>query len=350
MSGEERFDGMFLTVAQQAQGIEPLLECFFGFLHRKTDFFTGVEDAKTPETIVMKYFKKYQAASKAKVEAEKKRNKEIDEERKRKLEAQRLKDKAEFERRQEELRSKPKVEEITEEVVQVTEPASGASGSKSVTMEIESKGGEDTKAPEAAKEISQKKDDSAEEDEEEAGPAPVGNGGTTDKYSWSQTLATLEVLVPVPPGTKARDVVVSFDTQSLKVCLKGQQPVICGKLHQKIKPDDSMWTLIDNKIVQINIEKFNEMQWWSCVLEGDPTIDTKKIVPENSKLSDLDGDTRQTVEKMMFDQRQKSLGLPTSDQLKQHEMLERFKAAHPEMDFSKAKINYGGGGGSNFNW
>jgi hypothetical protein len=43
------------------------------------------------------------------------------------------------------------------------------------------------------------------------------------------------------------------------------------------------------------------MSWWSTVIEGDLKIDTQKVEPETSKLSDLDGDTRATVEKMMFD-------------------------------------------------
>ncbi|KAH9440461.1 hypothetical protein Pst134EB_031073 [Puccinia striiformis f. sp. tritici] len=145
-------------------------------------------------------------------------------------------------------------------------------------------------------------------------------------FTWKQTLQDLTLNIPVPPGTKARDLVVEIKKTKLKVGLKGKEPILDGTLCKEIKQEESTWTLDDNKEISLHLEKISQMSWW------------ENITPENSKLSELDGETRAMVEKMMFDNQQKQMGKPTSDEQKKLEMLEKFKAAHPEMDFSNTKI------------
>ncbi len=116
-----------------------------------------------------------------------------------------------------------------------------------------------------------------------------------------------------------------------------------GDFPYEIHVDESTWTLTTSpagtKILELHLDKVNKMQWWEHVITTAPKIDVTKITPENSKLGDLDGETRSMVEKMMFDQRQKETGQPTSDEQKTMEMLKKFQEQHPEMDVSKANIN-----------
>lgn len=180
-----------------------------------------------------------------------------------------------------------------------------------------------------------------EEKKQETGPiAPnKGNGMDLENYSWVQTLQEVTVNVPVPTGTKARSVVCEIKKNHIKLGIKGQDPIIDGDLYRAVKPDDCYWNIEDQKVISILLTKRDQMEWWKCCVKGEPEIDTQKVEPENSKLADLDPETRSTVEKMMFDQRQKQMGLPTSDELQKQDILKKFMSQHPEMDFSNAKIN-----------
>jgi len=183
-----------------------------------------------------------------------------------------------------------------------------------------------------------------EKTKEDDTPPPVGNGGRTDAYLWTQNLADLVVTVPVTAGLRARDITVKIENDRLSVLLKqGKTAILEGELCERIDASTATWTLEDDvdegRVLVFYLQKENKVQWWKSVLKGDPEIDTKKIVPENSKLDDLDSDVRPTVEKMMYDQRQKQMGLPSSDDQKKNEALKKFMAAHPEMDFSNAKIS-----------
>ncbi|KAF3805867.1 Nuclear movement protein nudC [Colletotrichum gloeosporioides] len=162
-------------------------------------------------------------------------------------------------------------------------------------------------------------------------------------YKWQQTIADVDVTFSVPGNYKSRDLVIDLKKNTISAGVKGQDPIIKGDLPHAIIVDDSTWTLASaadgTKTVEIHLDKVNKMEWWPHVVKDAPKIDVSKIQPDTSKLSDLDGETRGMVEKMMWDQRQKEMGLPTSEEQKKLDILKKFQAEHPEMDFSNAKIS-----------
>lgn len=155
-------------------------------------------------------------------------------------------------------------------------------------------------------------------------------------YTFKQTLQDVTVTVPIPAGTRAKQLDVSLKKRAVSAKLKGSDDfLIKGELFNDIDLDESTWSVVDNAELVLSLEKINNQEWWPHVVTSDPKIDITKIQPENSKLSDLDGETRAMVEKMMFDQKQKQQGLPSSDELKKKQIFERFKGQHPELDFSQ---------------
>ncbi|KAM5468331.1 hypothetical protein MauCBS54593_005072 [Microsporum audouinii] len=162
-------------------------------------------------------------------------------------------------------------------------------------------------------------------------------------YKWTQTIAEAEVTIPVPAEIRGKDLDVVLTKTKIRVALKGKEPLIDGSFPHPIHVDESSWTLesVSNpprKEVSVHLDKVNKMEWWPHIVTTAPKIDVSKITPENSKLSDLDGETRSMVEKMMYDQQQKEMGKPSSDEQKKAEMLKKFQEQHPEMDFSKATM------------
>ena len=173
-------------------------------------------------------------------------------------------------------------------------------------------------------------------------PGP-GNGGITDTYSWTQhDIKEINISIPVASNVRGKDVKIKYDPKEICVNVLGKD-LLKGEWFHFIKPDTFLWSIEEvkqGKVITIYFEKSDNYKWWDCILKGETPIDTSKINPEPSKISDIeDPEMRAQIEKMMFDTRQKQQGMPTSDELQKNNMLDQFKKAHPEMDFSKAKFS-----------
>ncbi|NP_001040262.1 nuclear migration protein nudC [Bombyx mori] len=321
----ERFDSMLLAMAQQHEGgVKDLLNTIVSFLSRKTDFFTGGREGEW-EQVVKDTF--YTHAKKACDEANriKKKKEEAD---KRLKEIQQRKE-------QERLANDFEPATVTELTDQEAEKLK-----EDIEKDKNEKEWQKLAVVIAVMLLSLQRLKRMTIPKKRGKLKPnAGNGCDLEHYKWTQTLEEVEIRVPLRQILRPRDLTVVINKKHLKVGIKGQPLIIDGELDADVKIEESTWVLQDGRNLLINLEKVNKMNWWGRLVTTDPEISTRKINPEPSKLSDLDGETRGLVEKMMYDQRQKEMGLPTSDEQKKQEVLKKFMEQHPEMDFSKCKFN-----------
>lgn len=381
---DERFDGFYMNVVQTTQGVEPLLDTMFSFLRRKTDFFKGPprseyqgsEQAEqngrmiavqTIQHVLQKhanlYVKDLQMKNKKEKDA-KKKTEEAAAKKKKQAEEAAAKKKIE----EEAAAAKNEAEQSTvvemgnsttndtkdKEQQQTSSSQDNPNGNDvedktKDSSEVEAEDGGETDNNDEKTDEEKDDDDGNEKDdskkkEEKKGPPPVGNGGTVDgKYVWTQTMAEVVVHVPVPDNTRGKEVNVVITKKHLKVGLQkdisdGGTWIMNAPLTNPIKCDDSIWMIEDGNRLVLTLQKVTE-NWWERVVVGDPKIDTSAIPAEETNLSEYDDATRQKVEQMMYDQRQKALGLPTTEDDRKQKMLQTFKEHHPDMDLSNATIS-----------
>lgn len=286
---EEKFDGIFTQIINERQGYEGFFDNIFSFLRRKSDFFAN---SKQGEQLIAK-LGKFHADKYFEEKEEKERSKKHETKKKTVVEPE------------------PKVQTSTEN-----------DDEKNTSVKTQNK---------------------EEEKSDKLNPNKA-NGSSTNSYYWTQTLEEVTAHIPLDEADSKKTLNVELGITHCKVSKKdGSKIYIDDDWCNKIHVDESSWVIISDekgRTLQLTLLKWkNDTLWWDCLLCSEPKIDTQKVNPEPGKLSDLDGEARTTVEKMMFDMRQKQMGLPTSEELDKRDKLKEFMKAHPELDFSKAKFS-----------
>ena len=274
-NNEIDYDTLFMELAGRSGSLDRLLEHFFGFLNRRTDFYITLDkltdkDAKMgfpkgiAEQMVLRAMNKY----KFKEYSTEKQNYE------------------------------PKPTKMTNENLSI-------STNNSTIIDINE--------PKISNSSSSEK---FIRHNEEGKQIPIGNGGIGPNYYWTQTLKDLTVYVDVFEGCRGKDIKCLIEPKKIYLSACGQV-LIDGFFEEAIKVDESMWTLniSTNSIPQvvITLDK-GRNTWWKHIIQGHPEIDTNKV-DSSQKIDEYDESTQAAIRKIMFDQKQKRLGLQTSEEI-----------------------------------
>ncbi|XP_076623240.1 nudC domain-containing protein 3 isoform X2 [Colletes latitarsis] len=296
-------DQAFLQILREEKNITNFLEAFFGFLYRCTDFYIeSAPDQKLgfapgiPEKLVLNSLQKWKNISKFPSETAPPKNYNVD------------------------VQSHGKDHD---KLTVVKENSSNLQTVQEVKVETNMKN-EITSGPVRSFE----KDQSSES----------YNGAVRENYTWSQSIGDLDVLIKLPSCIKtAKDLRVDLESKEIKIeartstFVENQESrdsrnsewttIFVGEFSFKIRKDESVWSLVPGKHISIHFEKASE-RWWEALVVGEPKIELNKIDCSRN-LDEMGLEEQMKVQELMWNQQQKFLGKPTSEQIKMEKILKK---------------------------
>ncbi|KAG5600744.1 hypothetical protein H5410_032114 [Solanum commersonii] len=143
----------------------------------------------------------------------------------------------------------------------------------------------------------------------------IGNGLDLDNYSWDQSIHkvkeainTTEAIEENKKGLLVWNLIAEdlcgFYLHCANLLREGRR---CGFL---LLSPLFVAGLEDQKSIYVLLTKIDKMNRWKWVVKGEPKLDIEKVEPEITRLSELDPEIQSSVETIMFDQQQETMGLP----------------------------------------
>ena len=141
------------------------------------------------------------------------------------------------------------------------------------------------------------------EEESKGLPPNKDNGYDFEHYKWTQAAKDVTLYFPIAENVKSKNISVDLNPDKISVKTNGSV-IFEGELFIIIKVENCTWYIEKRElIVELDKKKFDE--WWDVVIKGEPKIDLSLVRPPNANISDLDQETRATINKMMFEQQEK---------------------------------------------
>lgn len=107
-------------------------------------------------------------------------------------------------------------------------------------------------------------------------------------YQWSQTSSDIEIIVPVKEVVKkGKQVKVTCSKTSLKVTADSET-LVNGELMHEIKAGEIMWSLLPSSHIHINLEKSSQGPSWSKLLKNEQEglmTDSAQDLKEGDKMA-----------------------------------------------------------------